>query len=67
MGDAEDYVMPFGKYKGRTLGQIGDDDILYLDWLNGLDDLSEPLMIAVADVCARRSHEIDGAIGEREL
>lgn len=30
----EDMVMPFGKYRGRTLGWIADANILYLDWLN---------------------------------
>ncbi len=32
---AEDTVVPFGKYKGSTIGDIADEDILYLDWLVG--------------------------------
>ena len=64
MRDSEDVVMPFGKHKGRTLGQIGDEDILYLDWLNGLDNLRPPLREAVADVCERRQHEIESAMAD---
>lgn len=35
--DTGDYVMPFGKYRGKTLDEIGDDDegVRYLDWLRG--------------------------------
>lgn len=40
--------MPFGKYKGQTLKQIGEDDPSYLDWLAGLDNLRPPLSEAVS-------------------
>lgn len=31
------YVIPFGKYRDQSVGQIGGDDegLLYLDWLVG--------------------------------
>jgi len=34
---SEDFIIPFGKYKGKKLGEI--DDLPYLDWMVGLDDL----------------------------
>ena len=61
---SEDVVMPLGKYKGRTLGEIADEDLLSLDWLNGLEDLRPPLLQAVADICTRFSHEIDSLLIE---
>jgi hypothetical protein len=38
--EASEYVMPFGKHKGRTLDAIASDDdgLLYLDWLRGERD-----------------------------
>lgn len=35
--DAANFVMPFGKYKGKTLDAIATDDegLRYLDWLRG--------------------------------
>ena len=32
MDHPEDYVMTFGKHKGKSLFQIADDDPTYLDW-----------------------------------
>ena len=32
---AIDYVLPFGKHKGKTLFQISQDDPKYLDWAAG--------------------------------
>ncbi len=34
---AADTVIPFGKYAGKTIDQIGtpDEGLLYLDWLRG--------------------------------
>lgn len=31
--------VPFGKYQGRTLKQVGDTDdgLLYLDWMRGIE------------------------------
>lgn len=62
----EDVVMPFGKYQGHTLGQIADDDLLYLDWLAGADIRSKRLQQAVWDICTRRTHEIQSLIEERD-
>ena len=35
--EASEYVMPFGKHKGRTLDAIASDDdgLQYLDWMRG--------------------------------
>ena len=61
-GRSEEVVIPFGKYRGKSLGEIADADLLYLDWLNGLDNLKPRLMKAVADLCARRAREIDSML-----
>jgi uncharacterized protein (DUF3820 family) len=39
------YVMPLGKYGGRTLDEIAatDEGLRYLDWLIGQEWLREPL------------------------
>lgn len=31
--DAEKYVLTFGKYKGKTLGEVVENDSKYIDWL----------------------------------
>jgi Putative quorum-sensing-regulated virulence factor len=36
--------MPFGKYRGRELGELPDD---YVEWLSRLDNLREPLKSAI--------------------
>jgi uncharacterized protein (DUF3820 family) len=62
---AEQTPMPFGKYKGQTLGAIADADVLYLDWLNGLDNLKPPLLMAVATIC--KAPRIRGFLGGGSL
>ena len=37
-------AMPFGKYRGRPLSELPDD---YLFWLLSLDNLRQPLRLAV--------------------
>src|SRR5215831_4372439 len=44
--------MRFGKYKHQRLCDLPSD---YLTWLDGLDDLREPLRSAVAAECRRRA------------
>ena len=61
---AESAIMPFGKHKGRSLGDIADDDVLYLDWLIGQDWLKADLRECVSVVCESRSKEIDRMIGD---
>lgn len=62
--DAENVVMPFGKYKGRTLGDIAADDVLYLDFLAGCDIKGRQLWKAIGEMCQRFAHEIDSALTE---
>ena len=67
--DAENKVMPWGPYRGRTLGEIADTDegLLYLDRLLGHDwfvTRFPDLATAAADICNRRSHEIDRLIDD---
>lgn len=39
--DARTFPVPFGKYKGKQLQEVGQSDsgLLYLDWMLGLDNL----------------------------
>jgi hypothetical protein len=60
----EDFVMPFGKYKGETLGDIAASDPAYLDWLAGLDNLYEDTRKAVDAICEKYAAEIERAIGD---
>ncbi len=50
MNDCENFVMPFGKYKGDTLLRISESDegLKYLDWLlSGEIDLRPALKDAL--------------------
>jgi len=61
--DPKEVVITFGKYRGKTLGEIADADLLYLYWLNGRNGLKpERLKDAVADICNRSSREIESLI-----
>lgn len=64
--DPEDMTMPFGKHRGRTLGEIADDDILHLDWLAGTEIRNRRLQQAVGEICRRRSHEIESALAGQD-
>ena len=63
---AEAVVMPFGKYKGRNLGEIAKIDLLYLDWLVGKDIRSDRLALALTVICEGRHREIVGRVEGRE-
>lgn len=39
----EEYVMPFGKYKGELLINIAKDHKDYLEWMNAKLDMKEPM------------------------
>ena len=62
----EDMVMPFGAYEGWTLGRIAEADLLYIDWLNGLNLRNRKLTLAITDMCNRFSHEIDSLLAATE-
>lgn len=64
--EPENFVMPFGKHRGKTLGQILDDDAAYLDWLVGLDNLREPLKSEVEQMNGKYEREIGEAVGEKD-
>ncbi len=59
MNDVDTFLMPFGKHKGKTLGWIAENDVLYLDWLVGSPDLRGPLRDAVEQMCETWAREID--------
>lgn len=67
INEALDHVMRFGKHKGRVLGEIVSSDILYLDWLRGLDNLREPLDTYVRVICEEYASEIETAMAEGEF
>jgi uncharacterized protein (DUF3820 family) len=64
MPRAEDEVMPFGKHKDKTLGQILQDDPAYLDWLNDTEIRSGRLKAAVRRMNEVYEAEIQRAIGD---
>jgi hypothetical protein len=45
--EAESTVIPFGKYKGKTLGQAFNESPLYFDWLIDKTWLLDPFKSAV--------------------
>jgi len=64
--EAEAVRLPFGKHRGRTLGEIAAADVLYLDWLIGRDIRSDRLALALAMVCEDRHREIADRLEARE-
>jgi len=63
--EAKDMAMPFGKYKGKTLAEIAEADVMYLDWLND-GKLYGQLKPAVEAACEQFAHEIEAKMAERE-
>lgn len=70
-----DVVVTFGKHEGRTLGWLGANDPLYLDWLAGLKGAKgligftasqggEAFASAVRDASAKFHREISLATGD---
>ena len=51
--EAADFVMPFGKYKGKTIDEVAvtDEGLRYLDWFAG-EVTKEPVRTAVATYLA---------------
>jgi hypothetical protein len=39
----EDFILPFGKHKGKSIKELFIDDISYLDWL-AMGDILKPRM-----------------------
>lgn len=61
----EDIVMPFGRHRGKTLGQIVNDDAGYLDWI--VDKCTaDRLRDAVKRMCDKYAPEIERAIESQE-
>lgn len=58
------FVMPFGKHKGETLEDIAEDDVLYSDWLMGLDDLRPATKQHVEIVAELYRKQIDRAVSD---
>jgi hypothetical protein len=48
--DACDFLVPFGKYRGRKLADVGrtDDGLRYLVWMVNLDDLRDETRAHIA-------------------
>jgi uncharacterized protein (DUF3820 family) len=56
-------VMPFGKHRGKTLGDILDQDAAYLDWLyDKCDNLQ--LQAAVATINLQCQDRIQQALAQ---
>jgi DNA-binding Xre family transcriptional regulator len=63
--EAEAVVMPFGRHKRKTLGEIADEDLLYLDWAR---DKAETIRLAeaIATICEARKTEIDDLLEAKD-
>lgn len=61
----EDVIMPFGKHKGRALGDILASDAAYLDWLAGTEIRSTRLAGAVKEMVGKYTPEIERALASR--
>ena len=59
--NCEDVTVPFGKHKGKRLGDLLEEDAGYLDWLQDCD-LREPLASAVAEINCKYADKIEQAI-----
>ncbi len=60
--EARQMVMPFGKYARKTLGEIADADIRYIDWLQDAQVRSPQLAEAIAVLGIEYAREIDRAV-----
>jgi hypothetical protein len=49
----------FGKHKGKTLGQVAADDLMYLDWMAGQAWLKGTLLDGVLTLCKLHEREIE--------
>lgn len=58
-------VITFGKHKGRTLGWIAENDVMYLDWLQDASCVRNDPVLAcsVAAMCRRYREEIAERLG----
>lgn len=59
---AESIDMPFGKHRGKSLGDIAESDVLYLDWLVGQDWLRGDLKGAVGLLCEKHARRIQDEV-----
>jgi hypothetical protein len=70
--DPENFVMPFGMHKGKTLAEIRDEgEILYLDWLRGERNsdkkaATDPLDKAIVTFLEENEEEVEGAMLDRD-
>ena len=55
---AEGTLMPWGRYGRKTLGELADADLRYLDWLAGIDIKDVRVRDAVRTVAEDRRQEI---------
>lgn len=58
----KDSVMPFGKHKNKTIVEIADGDVLYLDWLIGQEWLYGDLRGIVQTACDEYADAIRTAL-----
>lgn len=68
MSDLGRTVVPFGKYKGRTLDSIASDNegLRYLDWVRGQDWLRDQLKEAIDEYLDDpvNARDLDAALGD---
>lgn len=64
--EARSIKFHFGKYRNRTVGEVEEADLLYLDWAMDANCLTVELRDALFTVCAARSADIAALIEDRE-
>jgi len=63
----EDFRMPFGKHRGKTLGDILAENPTYLDWLADAEIRSPELAAAICEMNAKYSAEIERALEDKNF
>ncbi len=58
----EDFVMLFGRHKGKRLGDILDEDATYLDWLLTAEISNQRLYAAVVEINEKYAEQIEQAL-----
>lgn len=62
--------LPFGKYRGQTIAQVGRNarGLLYLDWLLGLENLDPELKSALKTYLSHEDNAklLAEALGDRD-
>jgi len=64
----EDIGITFGKYRGKTLGWLAENDLSYLDWMRDADCCKRDVLLqrAVESMYRKYTSEIEKRLGEED-